>query len=365
MNKRLVVLDWMRALAILIILFHHLPGYTFNYYNLNNFGIPLDLSILNVFNRYTGLSLFVFTSGYLLNSRRNHAYEFTDIKKFVFRRWIRIFPLYMLALGAFIVLYDISQPTSIFAHLFGLQLLVASPDLKPAPTLWFIGLILAYYSIFLVWKAKSISQYMKIFVIISFPVLVLALNVIWQITDFRLLLYYAIFWFGIYCGTSGILDRSPKLLSAASILIILLLLQLMHLTGYEAIKEPDDSLASFLTINFWMMGFVVFSYYVLRYLPDRGLTFGIVEKIAYASYCMYLFHRPVWSLVGKVIEQGVSPNNEFLFSFLLIVISLPALFILCSKIQQSYDQRVASYLGHHLRPPASSDANKISERRKR
>ncbi len=106
MKNKLVVLDWMRAVAILVILFHHLPGYTFNYYNLNNFGTPLDLSIINVFNRYIGLSLFVFTSGYLLNLRKNHSFGLDETKKFIFKRWIRIFPLYLIALVAFIFMNE-------------------------------------------------------------------------------------------------------------------------------------------------------------------------------------------------------------------------------------------------------------------
>jgi len=52
MNNRLFIFDLMRALAIFIILFHHLPQYSGNFYNFNFIGIHIDLSPVNGLNRY-------------------------------------------------------------------------------------------------------------------------------------------------------------------------------------------------------------------------------------------------------------------------------------------------------------------------
>ncbi|MGP1383836.1 MAG: acyltransferase family protein [Thainema sp.] len=354
MKKRLVVLDWMRALAILVILFHHLPGYTFNYYDLNNFGVPLDLSLLNVFNRYIGLSLFVFTSGYLLNSRKNHSFDLAEAKKFILKRWIRIFPLYLVAFAAFIILYEIFNPTSILVHLFGLQLLVESPNFRPIRTLWFIGLIVAYYSIFMVWKS-ALSQNVKLCIITGFPILIFTLNAIWQATDFRLLLYYGVFWYGMYCGASKILDKSPKSFSIIFFLILLFITLLMNLTGYASIRNPDASLLNLLRVNIWMICFVTFSYYALRYLPEEGLSFFLFEKVAYASYCIYLFHRPVLSVASKIIEKAIPGDNLFIFSSVMIVTTLPVMFVICQKIQQLYDRQITPRLESRLLQPAISN----------
>lgn len=358
MGTRLAALDWIRALAILVIIFHHLPGYTFNYYDLNNFGIPLDLSPLNTFNRYIGLSLFIFTSGYLLNLKKRQNYGSTEIKKFAFKRWIRIYPLYILAFSAFIVLYDVFNPAAIIVHLLGLQLFVASPDFKPVPTLWFVGLIVAYYSIFLVWQAKRLSQAIKLVIIVGFPFLIAGLNIFWQVTDFRLLLYYAVFWFGIYCGTSRILDRLPKAAPIALFLLLILIAGGMSLTDYAMIDNPSASFINFLITDIWMLCFIAFSYSVLRYFPSQGLTFHAANTIAYSSYCLYLFHRPFLSLARKVVGVIIPSDYQLLFSGVLVAITLPILFAVCLKIQQIYDHYIAPYLANYLLQPLQSASSK-------
>ncbi len=96
-RQRLEELDIMRGLAILIILFHHLPDYGFNFFDLRNFGIGLDLSFLNGLNTYFGLGLFIYVSGVLLQ----HNYRglsgggvssflkkgFSGYSRFITSRW--------------------------------------------------------------------------------------------------------------------------------------------------------------------------------------------------------------------------------------------------------------------------------------
>ncbi len=348
MQNKLTVFDWMRTFAILIIVFHHLPGYTFNYYDLNNFGIPLDLSFLNVLNRYLGLSIFIFISGYLLNARRAPAYNSGSIKKFITKRWVRIFPLYILALGPFIYLYKVSQPERILVHLLGLQLITASPQKSPINTLWFVGLIVVYYSIFLIWKSQALNSTQKLVFIVAFPVLVFFANSIWDIMDMRLLLYYGIFWFGIYCGTGKVLEKLPHLfLPVASFLAVIIAFQLSGQTPLS-IKEPYESLGNFLAVNGIMFSFVIFCYYAFRKFPDQGPVFAWVEKVAYASYCVYLFHRPVFSVLVKVSDYIGLSDNLYVFTGLVIVLGLPVLFFGCLKAQQVYDRQIAPAMAKRL-----------------
>jgi len=98
MKSRIIFLDFIRALAIILILMYHLPDYLGNY------------QIFEIFVPYFtnfGWGLFIFLSGYaiFLNNSSIHATE--DILAFYKKRAIRIFPLYLIALFVFFVIFGL------------------------------------------------------------------------------------------------------------------------------------------------------------------------------------------------------------------------------------------------------------------
>ena len=152
MESRLKEFDLMRTLAIFIILIHHLPGHSFNFYNFTVVGTNYDMSWLNQLNRYFGLGIFIFISGYLINRKRKSIKNWSDINRFVVNRYIRIIPLYILAYIIFITIFrnmiNNIDIVSIIIHLLGLQIIFASKYCDPVMTLWFVGLIISYYFVF-------------------------------------------------------------------------------------------------------------------------------------------------------------------------------------------------------------------------
>ncbi|MFZ3136294.1 MAG: acyltransferase family protein [Thermodesulfovibrionales bacterium] len=140
----------MRSAAILFILFHHLPDYSFNYFDMKFIGINCDLTYLRDLYKYFGLGIFVYISGYLLNHNYVDLSSWKNIITFVRNKTIRIIPLYLLALLLYIKLYVKLNLISFFAHVMGLQIILSSPLIDPMITLWYVGLIMAYYAVFVI-----------------------------------------------------------------------------------------------------------------------------------------------------------------------------------------------------------------------
>lgn len=98
--------DFLRTLAIIfIVLLNHLTSYLFNFYDLHSIEIPADFSIIGHLMRYYGIGIFVFISGGLLSSGNSNKKGLQALHSFLIKRFLRIFPLYWVALVLFIGLF--------------------------------------------------------------------------------------------------------------------------------------------------------------------------------------------------------------------------------------------------------------------
>ena len=93
--KYIKTLDALRAVAVLIVVFHHLP--------IVHFDTPFSI----IFNGVTGVDVFFVLSGFLISTILIHSKNKTNnilksLKTFYMRRFLRIFPLYY---SVIIVLY--------------------------------------------------------------------------------------------------------------------------------------------------------------------------------------------------------------------------------------------------------------------
>lgn len=352
MNKRLPVFDWIRSVAIFTILFHHLPGYTFDFYDLRNFGIPLDLSLLGLLSGFLGLALFIFMSGYLLNIKKIYFSTWAEIQVFAKRKLIRIFPLYYLALIAFALIEHVYNPLKILLHLSGLQLLFRTPTSAiPIRTLWFVGFITVFYSVFTVVKNRRLDKNLRISILMFSLIVPLILNVFFSLTDYRLSLYWGIFWFGVFCAEKEL----PKLTSwkylsqAAAVVFVAVVI-------YFAVVDPlalaDSKLVTlkgaffqkYLILNALMFSFVITAYNVCKWLAQCFNWQSGLQFISYISYCMYLFHRPIWYVMSQLLVNQVSVDNKYLLLTILITCGLPLIIAVSYALQRVYDQYVSPRL---------------------
>jgi len=334
--------DFVRVLAISIILFHHLPAYTFNYYDLSLFGINLDLSFLNDLNRYLGLGLFVCLSGLLQGISNTAAKAPIHIGRFMLRKTLRIIPLYAVALGMFCAIIGMPDLKCLIVHVLGLQVVLASKWCEPMPTLWYIGLILPYYLIIAILSKFGNSLRRILVTVLVIVVTAFLLKSVFGLVDKRFFVYLPCYLFGFYLAARH--DKQKPIAVAVMLLIILgsIFLYVKTIYPYVASNYHPEfisaiSLTAFILVNIIMICFFL----LVREAGSRIIIPRFISVISYSTFCMFLFHRPLWWLLLKLYF----PQNEILRSMYLIIIGTPLLIAGSYILQQRYDKLSAGLSG--------------------
>lgn len=338
--KKMHEFSVMRAFAILIILFHHLPDYSFNYYNLAFIGLNYDLSFLNDLNRYFGLSIFVYISGYLQSYSHYDFSRWQDVRRFFIKKVIRIYPLYIFALIIFVSIIAPTDFKGFIVHLLGLQIVLSPAFCDPIITLWYVGLIMFFYVIFVILKKYGDTPQRTLVLVVAIPLIAIALRLVFQIIEKRFFVYYLIFIAGIYSPKLFNADHlRPRITFIASsvLLTTTYYLYLSHVYPYiinEATRPTLFSivgLEALVSVSIIMICFAWISHNIclkINYLPK------LFELISYSSYCMYLLHRPLWWAMLQVFN----PANNMLRGLYLSGLGIPILIFLSFLIQNSYDK---------------------------
>lgn len=337
-KNRILQFDLMRSLAIFIILIYHLPGYSYNFFSLGFIGIKTDPAVLREFTRYFGLGLFIFLSGYLANLKQRSFADSSEIKKFIKRKLLRIVPPYYLALIMFCYVYEISEPLNIAAHFLGLQLILASQFIRPAPTLWFIGLILVYYATYIFAKAEKFNDKVKLVVLVLLPIAIFALNTALNVMDLRIVLYYGIFVLGLYSGKRDIYKSINSFHMVVATLVFIVIM-LIH-NDYTFLTNPFYTLGSFVIVNVFMFIITGLTYkgcmHFSKNIKHKHIKW--VEVISYSSFCMFLFHRLVWSIMVDILDVAPITLNEHAVALILATIGIPIIIFLSYSVQRLYDR---------------------------
>jgi len=373
---RLPEIDILRIISILIVvLLIHIPqNYAYNFY--------MDLDLYGVFfinhiGIYVAMGSFVFVSGFGLylntNYRRINSREklFTFLKK----RFLRIFPLYWIALVLFVIFlgYTNIDPLYTLAHILGLQIVVAPLFGPPMLTLWFIGIIVIYYLIFVVLSfLGSIHRIIPASLAILF--FFVFLNVIFGLVELRFFLYYLMFIAGIiaaniytspfYIRTKESLKSVPRIviliitlsIAVTSLLLFLFLCQFCYSTfiseygtfSLDFIIEMNpgffQSALAVLLINIIMITFITFAFSLFNFFirilrlifPKRKIE-SIISTIAYSTFCVYLFHRIFLIIFDYILIERLNIDIFDKENFYLVVLYIPFIFLFSYFIQRASD----------------------------
>lgn len=344
MQNRVIELDIVRALAIFLILLRHLSQHTFNFYAVHLKGNLIDLTFIYWGELYFGLGLFAFISGYSLSKENPSFNRWGDIKQFILKRYIRIFPLYIVALLLFIALNgrlrDSFSVCSFALNLLGLQIIFASKYCRPFMTLWFVGLILSYYYlfIFLVKFARDIPRLITLsFAIFLFSALLMQGM---GLMDERFLMYFGIFVAGIMGARFKVIEKMKvRHFIFVSLLFIILACFYVAFIHWKEIPSYRSSypflvrMSDIVLHNLFILSFIFIAFVLARAIThtDRYVFF---QKIAYASYGIYLFHRPVW----WVMEDIYNPANATLKAVYLALFGIPLTIFVSYYLQKLYDK---------------------------
>jgi len=380
LKERMLEIDLLRIISIMIVvLMIHIPNnYGYNFY------IELD--------RYTGFFLhtlgidialgsFTFLSGFGLYVQKSNREINSSEKLFAFlrKRFLRIYPLYWIALILFFIFFDFYWGMNVVylvAHFLGLQMIVAPSFSSPIWTLWFIGIIVIYYLIFILLSyLGSIRKIIPASLIILAFFLFLHFN--FNLVEYRFFVYYPTFILGIITAEiyiSPYLSKTkenitnihhliPLIIIICSVIIgwilytsLARLTYLTYLRTYRtqflgSIVNQQLTVFEFVTIilltDYVILAFIVFilaifnlSIRVSTLVIDKMHISRALFLVSYSTYAVYLFHRPFLISFNTLMLAVFSIDMLEKSNFYLTSISIPLLFILAFLIQKLADKGI-------------------------
>lgn len=388
MKNKIIAFDFLRALAIAMIIPAHLSNF------LSFTPIKLALYAVDPYVANMGLGLFIFMSGYLLYYNNHSINSFQSILSFYKRRLLRIFPLYWAALAAFTLVFYIFAPKlnsgflfpnaenvfslhNLIMHILGLQIFLAPTYASPMLTLYFVGLIIVFYTIypFIIMLSKNSKQLLLYSSLVYLGFLLI--SKIFNIIDSRFFMFFPIFIFGILTCKESLFEKSMttiqkipfvQLLLAvlpaifvivivlgsrttllldpkasftiesaggstiASSMVVSMLTKVANSMGlgYEILEFIIDSV---ILLNIFVIIFCILEYkFAMKFINSKSSSSlnSAFTYIATASYCVYLFHRPFLALWNSVTHFISSP---VLHDAILICVALPLLLFISYHLQ--------------------------------
>ncbi|WP_124977683.1 acyltransferase family protein [Aphanothece sacrum] len=334
--SRIIEFDALRVMALFMILYTHFFAY-----------VPLNLYLNVIFNNTAliGLSIFVFLSGFgLYTSVLSKGLTNFNPLDFLKKRLLRIYPLYLLSIILYFLIFNflkIYQPfdlqpivRAIIGHLLCLQV-IFYPKIPQMMTIWFIGMIVPFYLLFLITAALPIRKFiianLFIFLLLVFIKFIFEINDI-ELIDLRLIFYYPIFVFGsIVAGFAEFFNRKQIYLKPA------ILLNLLLITIFSLFLQTQDQLTFPHSLHLKLIDVInVIYFFIHSFLFTTLLTLGVflisqwikqqkslVVYLSNLSYAAYLLHRVVYGLFFFVINRQLNlPHLVRIPLFLLITILL-------------------------------------------
>ncbi len=291
--NRLRELDLLRVCGTIIIVLHHLPDYTGNFYDLRYFGLHGNLSYVNVVNTYIGLGIFTFVSGMALS----HAYPRVErVGNFLWKRWLRLFPLYWLTLPMFALTGIRSDTWGTAIHIPGLQIALAPRLVRPLPTLWFVGLVALLYPFYaFIARRKQTTREIALMSLATF-VIAFLIRITLNIVEYRFFVYFPVFVAGVLWRRSEMYRRHRLRPIPAMLAVILFVLSVF---AFRYVRQSDisgevgedfiaqatwsDIVSTFVFSSLMMFSFLYLAYPLARAVagrPQRPLpTAGIPPAV--------------------------------------------------------------------------------------
>lgn len=331
-SKRLFVFDFLRFLAILLVVLSHI----------------LSIKSLDAVRGYLGimgLGIFFFVSGYLLVANEKTSPAHNTIPYFK-RRIVRIYPIYWVALILTIVLSWLLENNlfdwrTVIAYFCGLQSVFVPRYMVEISSYWFIGTILIYYLLFpLITRAKKILW--MFLISISIFVFLMLIRVFAGLFDGRVFEYFFVFVLGIMAARLQFFDSSYFLKwKIASTIISVICICIVIIFG--PLMPSDLSRIDLLLlfnvglITVFRMILIISTIAAVYWILTPGSPPSSVRRIitagAVASYAVYLFHDSYYSVIYHVFNlTGPVERN------IAGVLALPILFVICYYIQAGADR---------------------------
>jgi len=307
MNTRFTEIDILKAMAIILIVFCHMDNHVRN----NDL-----IQLIDGAAAVIGLSMFFFTSGFLLHHTSSDIHTIQDVKRFYIKKVLRIYPLYWVAIISLIVVfgflqvspgnvdpYDFSE-NAIILHLLGLQGLFPYWNLH---SMWFVGSILLLYFVFPLIVHFSSSPWSILKPSIAIISILIILNHIFGIININVIYYYPIFLCGILIdrliySTGRIMNLKflKKLLNSSLIVFITFsMIIIISISYYKGIPIPFTPILIVAIIPFCIFCMV----FIHLYIRLSRKPLATISLISSGTFAIYLFHHQFLSVFTWIIDQ--------------------------------------------------------------
>lgn len=281
---RLLFLDAIKAFAILLVIFVHMQNFLASI-------LVANYAFFEVL-KFIALACFTFASGYAIHANNRDLMGEREVRHFYKKRFVRIYPLYLAALIVFFLCFQVFglfppihySAAGWAANVLCLQVLLSPAFVEPVFTLWFIGFIVMMYAFYPLLSQGPVKK--KILFTAGIFGILAVIHVLFDLVDYRFFLYYFFFIFGMIAADAGY--RAPR---------------------------------------------------VERSLNRHGkLLVPAITVLAYASYCIFLFHMPIFSVTGRFIsDAGVSGALQ---NAVVLFLVIPAILFVGYYLQKMYDASV-------------------------
>jgi peptidoglycan/LPS O-acetylase OafA/YrhL len=239
-----------------------------------------------------------------------------DIKNFYIKKFIRIYPLYWVALISLIIIFGVFQLNpghvdpynfsldNVLLHFSGLQGIFPYTSIQ---SMWFVGVIVLFYLLYpvIIFLSKNLLET----VIISLSVFVVLgiLHFFLGLIAIEALVYFPVFITGIFIrqfvySSKKINDEDffKKVLYVNLILIFLIFLVFILTEFYQVnfqLFKPQ-----LLLLGAMIPSCIIYLIFTHLFIKIKGKIMVLISLIAFATYAIYLFHHQFLAIFAFIID---------------------------------------------------------------
>ncbi len=326
-STKISEIDALRALSIIFLMAVHS-----GVFDLTVFGFLLEP--LGPFFGSFLLGSFFFLAGYFSDVSFHKREQ--GLLPFLWSKFIRIYPPYWLALGAFVLVLGYSlKPFDAAVYALNLQFLFAPAFAKQILTLWYVSLIAVYYFIFgIPLSRKSSNINILIWSVIIFGATFTA-HIFTDLFDGRFFEYFFIFLAGIYYSRFS-LARERIVETHISIKFIPAMIGVWFFWLKYINQVSYLSWQYLLIVDFYILVMILLWLGIFRSSMGK---WKIWAYISYASFFAYLFHRPIWEIIQPYFPISNYTQQALFRLFPASVV----VFIAAYFLQVGYDRLLAVF----------------------
>ena len=316
MDERDHTLDAARAISMLYIL---------GIWHLNDYSKFLDIGFAGQYIKNATLGLFMFISSFLLG-KKYRIEGLKDIKEFLAKRFLRIFPLFVLSVYSY-HFFGLCSTSELVKSVLGVSVFI--PPMLP--TVWFISMLILFYFVFLSLGGKRPIKQISL---AGGLMIVLGILESYNLIDIdrRFWYYFPCFALGSILSKFEVRDLLNRQIIGVSLIIVSIIIAAVELdviTVQPYLRAVISICGVFLVL--------LFSHWIAKIRNSRRLLLFLAE----ASFVSYLFHRQAFHFFENAVFW---PEDGFIRWCYLLFVCIPLILLFSYFLQRSFNKVMRSLI---------------------